>query len=144
MNTLEKNYRELLHSYKIFMERYYKQNENPQQFSILHTTYHKHSNYLNKIEKTKNLLENKSIDEKIDPIEEKYEFLKHIIDGFTVTDSEGTLIESLNRCCLLTSQGEVLMDYYDMKGVVESVGRDVTIHATIDELLDFFKDNKIS
>lgn len=26
-----------------------------------------------------------------------------------------------------------------MKGTVESIGRDVTIHATIDELLDFFE-----
>ncbi len=35
------------------------------------------------------------------------------------------------------------MDYYDMKGTVESIGGDVTIHATIDKLLDFFKRNEI-
>lgn len=142
MNVLEKNYKELVKHLGSTLQRLNGKNSRKSK-AILYSIYNKHKEYLDKIEKTKNLLEGKSPNDIFDPIEEKYEFLKHIIDGFTVTDSEGTLIESLNRCCLLTSRGEVLMDYYDMKGAVESIGGDVTIHATIDELLYFFKENEV-
>jgi len=31
------------------------------------------------------------------------------------------------------------MDYYNIQGTVENLGGDVIIHATIDEIMDFFK-----
>lgn len=138
MNMLEKQYRELVKHLGTVIQRLNGKNSRKSK-GILYSLYNKHSDYLDKIEKTKSLLEDKFPDEKIDPVEETYELYKDIIEHLMVTDQTGNKIEDLHHSAIYSPDREVLMDYYNIQGTVENLGGDVIIHATIDEIINFFK-----
>ena len=135
-NKLLYLYKTLLREYKQAAYDFYMAAPRSNKVVAHNKIYNKHISEINNIEKLENIL----LDEKPrDLIEEKYELYKDIIEHLMVTDQEGNKIESLHHSGIYNPDGEEIMDYYDIQGTVENLGGDVTIHATIDEIIDFFK-----